>query len=148
MSKVTNKYLFVSVKPEFAEKIVNREKTIELRKFKPNINTGDYIIIYASSPRKSVVAFGTIRNILKMPPQKMWSNFSSRLGIDKKRFDSYYKGKLHAIGIEFNEVVKIDPIHLSDLRNIDPQFHPPQIFKYISNFNNYRELINLMQLPP
>ena len=147
MSKVSNKFLFISVKPEFAEKIISEEKTIELRTLKPNISTDDYIIIYASSPLKSVVAFGRIKNILKMAPQKMWSNFSSCLGIDKQRFDDYYKGKLYAIGIEFNEVTKIEPVHLNDLRNIDPQFHPPQIYKYISNINNYKAMMDLMQLP-
>ena len=144
MSKVNKKFLFISVKPEFAEKIMSEEKTIELRTLRPNINTGGYIIIYASSPWKSVVAFGKIKNILKMPPQKMWSNFSSCLGIDKQRFDNYYKGKLYAIGIEFSEVTKIEPIHLNELRNIEPQFHPPQIYKYI---NNNRAMMNLIQLP-
>ena len=41
-----NKYLFLAIKPEFANKILAKEKTIELRKVRPNIKEGDYIIIY------------------------------------------------------------------------------------------------------
>jgi predicted transcriptional regulator len=144
---MNNKYLFISVKPEFAEKIVNNEKTIELRTLKPNVAIGDYIIIYASSPQKSVVAFSIIKNIIKTTPKKMWNKFSKNLGIDKQRFDNYFEGKLNAIGIEFGAINKINPIHLNDLRNIDPQFHPPQIYKYISSVNNYKAMINLIQLP-
>ena len=143
-----NKYLFISVKPEFANKIISNKKTIELRKLKPNVMIGDYIIIYASSPMKSVVAFGIIKNIIKTTPKIMWKNFSSSLGIDKQRFDNYYNGYQNAIGIELSEITTIDPVHLTDLKNIDPQFHPPQLYRYISNINNYKAMINLMQLPP
>jgi predicted transcriptional regulator len=144
---MNNKYLFISVKPEFAEKIVKNEKTIELRTLKPNVTIGDYIIIYASSPQKSVVAFSIIKNIIETTPKRMWNKFSKNLGIDKQRFDNYFEGKLNAIGIEFGEIIKINPIHLNNLRNIDPQFHPPQIYRYISNNSNYKAMINLMQLP-
>jgi len=147
MQTIDHKYLFISVKPEFADKIILKEKTIELRKFRPNVNIGDYVIIYASSPRKSVVAFGTIKNILIMEPQKMWDDFSKNLGIDKQRFDNYYKGIVKAVGIEFNKLVKINPIHLDDIRTINPGFHPPQIYMYIANIHNSRAMINLMQVP-
>ena len=45
MEKVSNikKYLFISVKPEFANKIIAKEKCIELRKIKPHVKAGDYI---------------------------------------------------------------------------------------------------------
>jgi predicted transcriptional regulator len=36
--------LFISVKPEFANQIVTKEKTIKLRKLKPHVNIGDYCI--------------------------------------------------------------------------------------------------------
>jgi predicted transcriptional regulator len=147
MSGLNNKYLFISVKPEFVDKIINAEKTIELRKLRPNVELGDYIIIYASAPRKSVVAFGIIKNVIEMAPNKMWDKFSKVLGVDKQRFDDYFYGKLNAIGIELSKIVKIDPVHLSDIRNIDPKFHPPQIYKYISNINNYKAIVSLMQLP-
>ena len=146
MSEINNKYLFISVKPEFAEKIINNEKTIELRKLRPNVKTGDYIIIYASYPCKSVVAFGTIKNIIEMAPNKMWTTFSQTLGIDKQRFDNYFDGRLNAIGIELSKIIKVDPVHLDKIRSIDPKFHPPQLYKYISIMNDDKAIINLIQL--
>ena len=143
---IGNKYLFISVKPEFAEKLIKKQKTIELRKTKPKVAIGDFLIIYATSPKKSVVGFGIIKKIIIATPKTMWKNYSSKLGIDKIRFDSYYRGYKTAIGIEVDKVNEIQPVHLEDLRNIDPQFHPPQIYRYISNLDNYTKIIDLIKL--
>ncbi len=138
------KYLFVSVKPEFANKIVKKEKSIELRKIKPHVNIGDYIIIYASSPVKSVVGFGVIKQIIEKTPKGMWKEHAALLGIDKKRFDEYYTGKERAIGIEIHKIKKIIPISLESMRTIDPNFHPPQVYRYVSNYLISRTIINFI----
>lgn len=129
----TKKHLFISVKPEFAKKILSKEKEIELRKVRPNVENGDYVIIYASSPLKSVIGFGIIQQIIETSPEKMWENYSASLGIDKLRFDNYYEGKERAIGIKIKEIKPINPIHLEDLRNLTPNFQPPQVYKYMAN---------------
>jgi predicted transcriptional regulator len=145
MEKINNtrkKHLFISVKPEFAKKIIAKEKKIELRKVKPHVEIGDYVIIYASSPLKSVIGFGTVQQIIETSPEQMWKKYSSILGIDKSRFEEYYAGKRRAIGIEFNEIQKITPIHLEDLRNVTPNFQPPQVYKYVSDMDICRIIID------
>ena len=139
------KYLFISVKPEFAEKIVSKEKSIELRKIKPHVKIGDYIIIYASSPIKSVVGFGVIKQIIETSPEMMWNKFSDSLGIDKLRYDHYYNGKEKAIGIEIEGIKKICPVTLDNLRTIDASFHPPQIYRYVSNADICRTISEFLQ---
>jgi predicted transcriptional regulator len=131
----TKKHLFISVKPEFAGKIITKEKTIELRKVRPNVNVEDYVIIYASSPIKSVIGFGIIQQIIDTSPDQMWKNFSSMLGIDKPRFDEYYYGKEKAIGIKIKKIKQITPISLECLRNATPNFQPPQVYRYISSLS-------------
>jgi predicted transcriptional regulator len=141
MEKLNNirKHLFISVKPEFATKIVRKEKRIELRKVKPHVKIGDYVIIYASSPIKSVIGFGTIQQIIETSPQTMWEKYSSLLGIDKLRFDNYYEGKERAIGIQIEDIRQISPIPLKDLRDITPNFQPPQVYRYVS-----KEMCNII----
>lgn len=135
MEKLGNikKYLFISVKPEFANKIIAKEKCIELRKIKPHVKAGDYIIIYASSPIKCVVGFGQIKQVIETTPIEMWNNYSERLGIDELRFLSYYEGRNRAIGIEIETIKAINPIDLISLKKVDPNFHPPQVYRYIAN---------------
>jgi len=138
------KYLFISVKPEFAEKIIKKEKSIELRKIRPHVRNGDNVIIYASSPAKYVVGYGIIKKIIEKSPGLMWKDHSSLLGIDKERYDEYYKGKDKAIGIEIHGITAIKPISLERLRLLDPNFHPPQIYRYVSNALICRTIISYL----
>ena len=136
------KYLFISVKPEFAQKIITKEKKIELRKVRPNVKTGDYVIIYASAPVKSVIGLGMIKQIIETTPKQMWKKHSSVLGIDKARFNDYYNGKERSIGIKIDKIQQITPIHLEDLRNITPNFQPPQVYKYVSDMDFCKIIID------
>lgn len=133
MSK-DSKYLFVSIKPEFAEKILSKEKSIELRKVRPHVKSGDYMIIYASAPTMGVVGIARVKKIIEMSPKEMWEQFSLVLGIDKTRYDEYYSGLNRAIGIELDSVRSLStPITLKELRDVDASFHPPQIYRYVTS---------------
>jgi predicted transcriptional regulator len=132
-TKIKHKYLFIAVKPEYANKLISGKKDIELRKMKPNVQPGDYVIIYASAPVKAVVGFGKVKAIIICNPQEMWNKYSERLGIDVQGFYSYYNGYNKAIGIEFEMIKAVAPIGLMELRNVDPNFHPPQIYRYVTN---------------
>ena len=142
INDIRKKHLFISVKPEFAKKIIAKEKKIELRKVKPHVEIGDYVIIYASSPMKSVIGFGMVQQLIETTPEKMWGKYSSILGIDKSRFDEYYEGKERAIGIKIKEIQQITPIHLEDLRSVTPNFQPPQVYRYVSGMDICRIIID------
>lgn len=142
------KYLFISVKPEFANKIIAKEKCIELRKIKPHVKPGDYVIIYASSPVKCVVGFGQIKQIIEMSPIEMWTQHSINLGIDKMRFDEYYTNKLKAIGIEIETIKSVSPISLKSIRTIDPNFQPPQVYRYVTNKQICQTITEFLTIKP
>lgn len=145
MESEYKKYLFISVKPEFANKIIKKEKSIELRKIKPHVKIGDSIIIYASSPYMAVIGYGTIKQIIEKSPRQMWIDHSELLGIDKERYDEYYNGKDKAVGIEIQNITEIKPISLNELRVLDPNFHPPQIYRYVSNVLICRTIIKHLE---
>ena len=132
-TKIKHKYLFIAVKPEYANKLISNKKDIELRKMKPNVQPGDYVIIYASAPVKAVVGFGKVRGIIMCSPQEMWNKHSERLGIELQEFHSYYNGYNKAVGIELEIIKPVAPIGLMELRIVDPNFHPPQIYRYVTN---------------
>jgi len=136
-----HKYLFIAVKPEYAYKLISGEKDIELRKTKPHVQAGDYAIIYASAPAKVVLGYGKIKRIILCSPQEMWANFSSRLGIKEQDYLMYYKNSNKSVGIEFEMIKTINPISLAELRRVDPNFHPPQIYRYVSNEEIHKVLV-------
>lgn len=136
------KYLFLSVKPEFANKLIAKEKNIELRKVRPRVNEGDYIIIYASAPIMGIIGFGRIKQIIESSPSEMWESHSSKLGIDKIRYDNYFLNRNIAIGIEIDSIRTVRPaITLSMIREVDDTFNPPQSYRYVSN----SQIIELLQ---
>lgn len=136
-----HKYLFIAVKPEYAYKLISGEKDIELRKTKPHVQAGDYAIIYASAPAKVVLGYGKIKRIILCSPQEMWDNFSTRLGIKEQDYLMYYKNSNKSVGIEFEMIKTINPISLAELRRVDPNFHPPQIYRYVSNEEIHKVLV-------
>ena len=132
-TKIKHKYLFIAVIPEYANKLISGKKDIELRKMKPNVQPGDYVIIYASAPVKAVLGFGKVKTIIECNPKSLWERYSNRLGITKQSYFSYYDGYYKAIGIEFDMIKSVTPIKLEDLRKVDPNFQPPQIYRYVTN---------------
>ena len=132
-AKIRHKYLFIAVKPEYANKLISGKKDIELRKMKPNVQPGDYVIIYASAPVKAVVGFGKVKTIIECTPKCLWERYSNRLGINEQSYFSYYDGYHKAIGIEFDMIKSVMSIGLEELRKVDPCFQPPQIYRYVTN---------------
>ncbi|MCH5311122.1 MAG: ASCH domain-containing protein [Prevotella sp.] len=132
-TKIIRKYLFIAVKPEYADMLISGRKDIELRKIKPHVQQGDYVIIYASAPKKAVLGFGKIKRIIECSPKDMWDKYSNRLGINEQNYFSYYCGYNKAIGIELDIIKPIAPIGLEFLKKVVPNFHPPQIYRYVTN---------------
>jgi predicted transcriptional regulator len=129
---MNKRVLLVSVHPEYAEKLLAGIKTIELRKVKPNLKTGDKLVIYATSPIKAVVGICNVEAVLSDAPYKLWKKVSKHAGISKSRFDSYYDGHENAFGIVCSEPKSMkQPIGLDELRQRWRNFTPPQSYKYI-----------------
>lgn len=134
-----SKFLFISIKPEYANKIINKQKTIELRKNRPNVQSGDYVLIYATVPIKAVIGFGKIKNIIDTSPEIMWNENAGKLGINKEAYDKYYTHSNRAIGIEISSICKFKfGFLLSDIKEMYPKFSPPQTYRYISNIQALR----------
>lgn len=133
--KRAKKYLFLSIKKEYVNRIFEGKKQIELRKSRPNVTAGDCIIIYCTSPIKAIVGLATILDIISENPERMWQLYSKRLGISRSDYFRYYNNSSKAIGIILGEVQKLDDhICLSLIKQQIPTFTPPQTYKYFMNF--------------
>ena len=130
---MNQKMILISIKPEFVEKILSGEKTIELRKSKPDAATGDLIILYSTAPVKAIVGFCVIDNIIVGKPGVFWDKHHADCGIDKMRFFEYYENYNKVIGIKLKEIYRLPKkINLQTVRSNWPRFSPPQTYKYLS----------------
>ena len=129
------KYVLISIKEEYSERILEGTKTIELRKSKPNVNPGDYAIIYCTSPTKAIVGLANIKQIIIHTPKRMWRLYSRQLGINKADYFEYYGESEKAVGIVLSNVTSLsNRICLDIIRKHIPTFTPPQTYKYFANF--------------
>lgn len=128
-----NKIILVSIKPEFANKIFEGSKRIELRKVSPKVESGDLMVVYSTSPEMAVVGICKIEKVIKTSPEEIWKNHSEILGIDKDRFNEYYSHSSNAVGIVIENAKRLKTkIPLRRIKEQFPKFAPPQTFKYFS----------------
>lgn len=112
--------------------ILNEEKTIELRKkIGKNFVDGSTIIIYSSSPVKSIVAIAKINKIQRIRSEKITEEHLKKIFISDVYFKEYMINKEVCYLIELKDVKKLKkPIHLQELKEIG--FTAPQSFCYAS----------------
>ena len=121
----------LSVKPAYSEKIFAGHKTVELRRrFPVSAPSGAVAYIYSTSPVKAMIGTASIRDVLKLPVEQIWTEFESTALIERPHFDKYFDGLDHGFALMFNDVRTFSrPLPLSELRERFG-FEPPQSFLY------------------
>ncbi len=143
---MTDKTLLLSIRPQYASKIFDGEKKVELRKVRPrHLSKGDEVFVYVSSPTKELQGMFTVESILEATPEELWHKVKNSAGISKQEFDDYYSGSTKGFGI-FLKIPRTlaNPISLFDLRKIWENFHPPQSYRYLTNHELGRISYNLI----
>lgn len=67
------KNVIISIKPEYALKIISGEKTIEPRRKFPTDDIEDGIaLIYASSPIQEIIGYAVIAKVKRLSINQLW----------------------------------------------------------------------------
>ncbi|MCG2769994.1 MAG: ASCH domain-containing protein [Anaerolineae bacterium] len=124
--------IFLSVRSQYASKIFEGSKTVELRRVRPRyIARGALVLIYVPSPVKSLVGAFKVDQVVEKPLEELWETVHDRAGVTREEFDAYYDGVSIGIAIFFRQVWSLPaPIELEDLKERMVGFHPPQGFRY------------------
>ena len=85
------KVLF-SIKPKFADAILEGTKTFELRRVVFRSPTVRKIVIYASNPVGLVIGEFMVDGILAFEPEKLWALTGKGAGVDQELFFDYFRG--------------------------------------------------------
>ena len=64
--------VLLSIKPEYAEKILNGEKKYEFRKVLPKNKSITKVIIYATMPIGKVIGEFEIAELISDSPSRLW----------------------------------------------------------------------------
>jgi predicted transcriptional regulator len=121
--------VILSIKPQYAEKILDGTKRFEFRKAGFSMSGVTTVVIYATKPIGKVVGEFEIDKIHVDAPSKIWSKTKLHAGIDKKFFDEYYKDRSVAVAIGVGKVKKYT--RAKELSSLGAGITPPQSFRYL-----------------
>lgn len=121
--------VLLSIKPEYANKILAGEKHFEFRKaiFKnPLVKT---VVIYATLPIGKVVGEFEVESVMEDDPNQVWSSTSEFAGISQGLFQEYFQGRKKAYAIKVSNPQRyLQPLELS---HVVSNGVAPQSFCYL-----------------
>jgi len=120
--------VLLSIKPEYAEKILTGEKRFEYRKvrFSKNVST---VVLYATSPVSRLVGEFEVESVLEDAPTKLWEHTKEFSGITREFFRSYFLGREKAVAIQIGVTKRYQFPKNPNLGS--SKFTPPQSFYYL-----------------
>ncbi|MCL4233466.1 MAG: ASCH domain-containing protein [Deltaproteobacteria bacterium] len=144
------KVLLISIRPEFAGKVLSGEKTVEFRRVRPNVQPGDVCVIYASGKTRALVGAFEIGGILDSSAAGMWRRWGEVSGTTRAAFMAYFDGASRAYGLEVRDPFTFaSPMPLSDIRRVWTEFRPPQSYCYVrSDHDGHRALLDKIRQTP
>ncbi len=127
--------ILLSIKPVYAHKIFTGKKTVELRKKLPkDMQKGDLVIVYISSPQKNIYGAFTVKKIIVLPINKLWNKVYKKAGINKNDFFEYFYLQEYGYGIVIDNYWRFpEPIKLQELKYHDDTFNIPQSYRYLKD---------------
>ncbi|ACU74355.1 conserved hypothetical protein [Catenulispora acidiphila DSM 44928] len=129
---MTDRVLLLSLRPRFAEAILEGSKTVELRRRPIAAGAGTRVVLYSSAPTMAIVGTARLRTVDVAAPETAWKRHRARLGLTKEEFDGYLDGADQAYLLHLTAICELDePLHLYHLRE-SGVFQPPQSFRYVA----------------
>ncbi|EXU75998.1 ASCH domain-containing protein [Erwinia mallotivora] len=121
--------VLLSIKPEYAESILDGQKRFEFRKTMFRNKEVKTVVIYATMPVGKVIGEFEIDEIISSEPSELWTITKRYAGITRGFFDEYFSDKNRAFAIAVKNPRRYEsPLSLSELI---PGAVPPQSFRYI-----------------
>lgn len=122
--------VLLSLKPEFAAKILAREKRFEFRRTRFKRHTVTAALMYANSTERRIVGAFEIDSIHQAAPAQLWAKYHTSAGISEQAFFEYFDGADRGYAIQIARIHRFSPAvnPYKALRG----FVPPQSFCYLS----------------
>lgn len=121
--------VLLSIKPKFAEQILNGQKRFEFRRTIFKDTNVTKVIIYASSPVQRIVGEFEVDGILSMSKHALWRKTRQTACISWQFFSEYFAGKSECHAIQVSNPIRYEePISLKMAVGLS---QPPQSFAYV-----------------
>lgn len=130
--KPEQRSLLLSVRPRFADAILDGTKRVELRRTRIGATDGTLVILYATAPTMAVIGVATLAGRETNTPTEIWRKHHRDLGLSRTEFDSYLDGASHPTALTLEHAHRLDTAYpLATLRRANG-FCPPQSYRFVS----------------
>lgn len=123
--------ILLSIKPEYAEKILDGTKKFEFRRRVHTRLEVETVVIYATMPVGRVVGEFSIKCIHSAAPAVIWDRTRSQAGITREFYRRYFSGRKTAHAIEIREAKRYS--EPQPLNKFLTSGIAPQSYAYISS---------------
>lgn len=121
------KIIILSIHPKHIAKILSGEKCYEYRKKIPT--DIEYLVVYATSPIKKVVAIIEIDTVLRDSAQKIWERTQKHAGVSFEFLMHYFNDAEDAYAIKFKNIHQLStPMDITMIEDIKSA---PQSYQYV-----------------
>ena len=97
--------LLLAIKPEFVNRLLSGEKTIEIRRRFHGRWRGARVALYASSPDRALVGEATIDNVETASPSEIWDSHREQIGCSLEELRAYSGEATEIFAIELRDIV-------------------------------------------
>ena len=127
-----NRMIILSLKPRFADAILSKLKTVELRRTTPKIGVPTRALIYASTPVQALVGSCIVESVASDDLAVLWSTHGPTSGLRYQEFRNYFDGVAMGSALTLSGAERFNrQISLAELRSIPHSLRPPQSFSYV-----------------
>jgi predicted transcriptional regulator len=123
----------LSVRPRFADALVDGTKTVEIRRRRALITDGAICLLYASSPVCAVIGAVRVDQTDVDTIERLWNRWGDKSALLRSEYDSYITGSAKPCAIVIGAAVRLDePIPLPVLRQRQQNFVTPQSYRFLT----------------
>jgi predicted transcriptional regulator len=130
--------MLLSIKPQHVHNIIKGSKTVELRRVRPQIDVGQPIALYATTPVAAVVATCRVSKIDTATPAAIKARHLKQAVISSNDFDAYFTGSCQAVAIHLDAISVLEhAVTLDELRSQRRAYNPPQTWHFFDREQLY-----------
>lgn len=126
--------ILISIRPEYSEKLLGGQKSVELRRRPVRVPPGTRVWIYSTLPVGRLDAVAEVEAVYEWPPSEIWDQYGHVSGVTQAALESYFSGVDQGCVVVFKQVVPVHrPLSLGLMRKRLGNFNPPQFFKRLDH---------------
>lgn len=111
----------MSIKPKYADLILEGKKTIEIRKSRVNVCVGDTIAIYATKPKGRIVGYFSVDKVMWAETDVLWETKGHCTCLSYEEYMKYADGKRSMCGIAISSAIHVNGMPMEQMRMRIPQ---------------------------